>query len=213
MKKSERIALVIIAVSFILGVYLYPSLPDSIASHWNDRGEVDGYLGKFWGIFLLPIISVGALLLFMIFSRIDPKRENIEKFRKHFDKIIIFIFLFFFYIHVLSLLWNLGYKFEFIKLFIPGFAVLFFFVGEGVENAEQNWTMGIRTPWTLSSESVWKKTHKISGMLFKISSAIMLLGLLVSGYEFWFVIIPILFSAFFGVVYSFVIFRSEKTQL
>ncbi|HYA86765.1 MAG TPA: DUF1648 domain-containing protein, partial [Nitrospirota bacterium] len=80
MRRSELIAVGIVIISFVVGIYIYPQLPDTIASHWNAQGQVNGYISKFWGLFLFPIISVGLVLLFVAIPRIDPLKANIEKF-------------------------------------------------------------------------------------------------------------------------------------
>ena len=72
MRKSEIFAIGVILISFLLGIYLYPQLPERIASHWNTQGRVDGYMSKFWGLFLLPFILIPVFLLFVLIPRIDP---------------------------------------------------------------------------------------------------------------------------------------------
>jgi uncharacterized membrane protein len=64
MRKSELVIAGVILLSFAIGLYIYPQMPEEIASHWNARGEVDGYISKFWGLFLVPLICTGLLLLF-----------------------------------------------------------------------------------------------------------------------------------------------------
>jgi uncharacterized membrane protein len=92
---------------------------------------------------------------------------------------------------------------------VPAFSVLFYYAGVLTENAKQNWFIGIRTPWTLSSEAVWNKTHKLGGKLFKLAALIGLLGLLVPDYAIWMVIIPVLLVAAYTMVYSYVEFQKE----
>ena len=72
MNKGTAIGLVIVILSFIIGIYYNPMLPEDIPSHWNIEGEVDGYLPKFWGLFLMPIVSILLLGLFVAIPRIDP---------------------------------------------------------------------------------------------------------------------------------------------
>ena len=94
MKKSYTIIILIILISFILGFYFYPRMPEQMASHWNVKGQVDDYMSKFWGLFLMPIISIAVLLLFVLIPKIDPLKRNIEKFRKYFDAFIVLIVIF-----------------------------------------------------------------------------------------------------------------------
>ena len=210
LRRSEIVALTIAIASFVVGFFVYPELPEKVASHWNITGQVDGYISRFWGAFLMPFVTLGMFLVFLIIPKIDPRRANIEKFRKYFDWFIIALFIFLFYIYLITLLWNLGNHFNFIPFFLPALSALFYFVGIMTEKAEPNWTIGIRTPWTLSNETVWQKTHKIAGQLFKVSAFVSLFGLLAGEYAFWFVIGPVFLSAFYSIIYSYFAFQKEK---
>lgn len=203
MKKSSIIVLSILIISFLIGIYFYYQFPDKIVSHWDSQGQPNGYMSKFWGLFLMPLISVALFLLFMLLPKIDPLKNNIKKFRNYFDGFIIIIFIFLFYLYILTILWNLGLKFNMILFLIPAFAVLFYYAGILIEHAKRNWFIGIRTPWTLSSEKVWNKTHKLGAKLFKVSAIIILLGLIFQKYAIWFIIIPIIFSVIDTTVYSY----------
>ena len=212
MRKSRIIILLIILISFAVGIYLYPLFPDTMASHWNVQGQVDGYMSKFWGAFLMPFIVVGLFLLFIVIPKIDPLKENIEKFRKYYETFIVAIILFLFYLYILTLLWNLGVRFDMNRFLIPAFGILFYCAGILVENAKRNWFIGIRTPWTLSSEVVWEKTHKIGGKLFKIAGIIALLGIFIPQYTFFLVMIPVLSFSLYVIVYSYFEYQKEEKR-
>jgi len=203
LRKSEIISLLIIMISFIIGIYFYSLLPDKVASHWNAKGEVDGYMSKFGGLFLMPIISLVLLLLFIIIPKIDPLKHNIEKFRKYFDGFIVLMMLFLFYLYILTILWNIGVRFNFVHLLVPIFSIFFYYCGILIQKAQRNWFIGIRTPWTLSNEQVWNKTHKIGGILFKIAGIISLIGILLPEYALFFVICPVIIASLFPVIYSY----------
>ncbi len=210
MTKTYAIILGIIIVSFAIGAYFYPYLPERMASHWNIRGDVDDTMSRFWGAFLMPIISVGLLALFIVIPKIDPKRGNIERFRGSFNAFLIALFGFLFYLYVLTILWNIGYAFSLPRFLAPAFAVLWWVAGRLIGVAEQNWTIGIRTPWTMSSESVWKQTHVVGGRLFKIAAILSCVGIIFPAYALWFVMVPVLASALGAVVYSYVLYRRER---
>jgi uncharacterized membrane protein len=173
----KKIPLAVTVISFLTGFYLYPYLPDKIASHWGITGEVNGYMGKFWGIFLMPVISVVLLVLFIVIPKIDPLSKNIARFRKYFDRFIGFIFLFLFYIYLLTIFWNLGFRFNMSRMLAPAFSLLFYQIGILIGKAQRNWSIGVRTPWTLSSDDVWNKTHRLGSKGYKILAIIGLLGL------------------------------------
>lgn len=210
MKKSEVIILSVVVLSFILGVCLYSQMPDQMASHWNIRGQVDNHTSKFWGLFLMPLITLGIFFIFLIIPRIDPLKENIEKFRKYFNSFIVIIALFLFYLYVLTILWNLGVGFNINRFLPPAFAALLFYAGIMIGKSERNWFVGIRTPWTLSSENVWKKTHRIGEELFKISGVIALLGILFPDYAVYLVLAPVILSSIYAFVYSYFAYRKES---
>jgi len=203
MGKGEITIFWIILLSLTLSVYFYPQMPEKMASHWNTKGQVDGYMSKFWGLFLIPLILIGLALLFVAIPRIDPLKANIEKFRKYYDGFIIIFFIFMLLIHFQAILWNLGIKISPNVTFSAGIGILFFYVGILCENAKRNWFIGIRTPWTLSSERVWERTHKIGGKLFKIAGVIALFGVLFQSHAIFFVLIPVILVAAYTIIYSY----------
>jgi len=203
MRKNETIILGIILLSFAIGIYLYPQMPEKMASHWGIQGEVDAYMSRFWGLFLMPIVSIGLLALFVLILKIDPLKENIERFRKYFDGFMVLMIIFLFYIYLLTIFWNIGIRFNMGQFVIPVLGILFYYVGILVENAKRNWFIGIRTPWTLSSDVVWDKTHKIGGKLFKLAGVVALLGIVFPRHAIFFVIIPVISIAVYTLIYSY----------
>jgi len=209
MRKSEITILGIILLSFIIGIYFYPQMPEKMASHWNAQGRVDGYMSKFWGLFLIPFVLVGLTLLFLAIPKIDPLKANIEKFRKYYDGFIILFFIFMLSIHFQVILWNLGIKINPNAIFPVGIGILFFYISILCENAKRNWFVGIRTPWTLSNEKVWEKTHKIGGKLFKVAGVIAFVGIFFQSYALFFVLVPIISVAIYTIIYSYFEYQKE----
>ncbi len=209
MRKTEKIILGIIVLSFAIGIFLYPQMPDQMASHWDDRGQVDDYMSKFWGLFLLPFTSVFLCLLFVSIPKIDPLKVNIEKFRDYYDGFVAFMIIFLFYIYLLTVLWNVGIRFNMSRLLAPAMGVLFYYCGILIKNTKRNWFIGIRTPWTLSSEKVWDKTHQIGGKLFKIAGIIALSGAFFQKYALFLVLAPVISVSIYTIVYSYFEYQKE----
>jgi len=209
MRKTKIIISGIILLSFAIGIYFYPQMPEMVASHWNAQGEVNGYMSKFWGLFLMPIIPIGLLFLFILIPKIDPLKENIEKFRKYFDGFVVLMILFLFYIYLLTVLWNIGIRFDMSQLMMPALGILFYYSGILIENSKRNWFIGIRTPWTLGSEKVWDKTHQRGGKLFKIAGVVIFLSIFFLKYIVFFVIIPVISIVIYTVVYSYFEYQKE----
>ncbi len=209
MKNAVKISFALILIAFAIGIYLYPSMPEQMASHWNTKGEVDDYLPKFWGLFLMPIIALACLLLFAVLPRIDPLRNNILKFIKYYEWFIIIFTAFLFYVYLLTIGWHLDYRFDMGAMLAPAIGILFIYIGVMTENAKRNWFIGIRTPWTLSNENVWKKTHKLGGKMFKAAGVIALFGLVFPDYSVWLILVPVLSAALVSVVYSYFEYQKE----
>ncbi len=209
MKKSEIIVLGIILLSFIIGIYFYPQMPKKMALHWNFQGQANGYVPKFWGVFLIPLISMGLFLLFAVIPKMDPLKHNIEKFRKYYDGFVILIILFLFYVYILTIFWNLGIRFNLVQLLAPAFGVLFYYCGILTEKAKRNWFIGIRTPWTLSNEKVWEKTHKIGGRLFKATGVMAFIGIFFKNYALFFILVPVILVTVYTIIYSYVEYQKE----
>jgi uncharacterized membrane protein len=200
-----------IIAATLAGLLLWNRLPDSMASHWNVNDQVDGYMSRFWGVFLLPLITLGMLALFLVIPAIDPLKANIAQFRDAFNLFIVLMVAFMAYVYGLTLAWNLGYTgFKMSGAMLPALGLLFIFIGFMLRQAKRNFFIGIRTPWTLSSDRVWEETHRIGAVLFMVSGALAFIGGLFGGTTaFWLMFIPIMGSTLFLLVYSYVLYRRE----
>jgi len=201
--RSEKIALGMVLLSFLMAIYFYPKVPEKMISHWNAQGLPDGFAAKFIGIFAFPFISLFLLVLFRLLPKIDPLRENIEKFKHYYNEFVLVMVYFIFYLQVLSLLQNFGIAFNMVQFMLPAFGLVFYYVGVLVEHSKRNWFIGIRTPWTMSSDEVWAKTHKIGGKLYKFSALITILGFFFVNYAILFILAPILFTSIYIILYSY----------
>lgn len=201
------VSIILILLLFLIPVLLYSSLPSEIAIHWNTKSEADDFMAKPLGIFLIPIFTLAIFLLLIFLPRIDPLKHHYKKFQNYYDGFILVMTLFMFYLQVLIILWNLDYRFNMGTMMVPALAVLFFYIGYIMPNIKRNWFIGIRTPWTLSNDKVWEKTHALGGKLFIISGIIALAGILFEAYLMWFILIPVLLTAVWVIVYSYIIWR------
>ena len=199
----------IILLSFLISVWSLPKMPSKMVSHWNALGEADGYLPKHVALFLMPFILVGLALLFWLIPKIDPLKENIEKFRKYYDFFFLLLIIFLFYVYLLSVLYNLGWKINMSRCVPPAIGLFFYYLGILLSKAKRNWFIGIKTPWTLSSEKVWEHTHQRASKLFKISGILALVGIFFSHQAIYFVIVPVIFVSAYLVVFSYFDYQRE----
>ena len=203
MEKTKLASIAIILLMFGTSAYFYSSMPENMASHWNAEGQADSSLPKFWGLFMFPLISLVLYALFQIIPKIDPLKANITQFSKYYSRFVFVIFLFLIYIHLLVIAWSLNFEFNITQMIIPALGILFFFIGSVIGHAKRNWFIGIRTPWTLSNDKVWNKTHQLGEKLYKTAGVIALAGFIFPKYTLVLVIGPIILFSLFLFVYSY----------
>lgn len=210
-RTTTIVVLIMLAAATLAGLLLWNRLPEQMASHWNVNDQVNGYMSRFWGVFMLPLITLAMLVLFLVIPSIDPLKANIAQFRDAFNLFIVLIVAFMIYIYGLTLVWNLGYTgFKMSGAMLPAIGLLLIFAGFMMRQAKRNFFIGIRTPWTLSSDAVWKETHRVGAVLFMISGVLAFIGGLFGGTTaFWLMFVPLLGSTIFLLVYSYVLYQRE----
>lgn len=206
------LAVSLVLASVVLSVLAAPDLPAELVTHWNAAGEPDGRMDTTTGLLVIPVVTAGLLVLLAAIPRIDPLSENIASFRSVYDRFVVVLTLFMTGVHAGIIAFNLGYRFDFTLLVLAGVSGLYYAVGVLLEAAERNWFVGIRTPWTLSSETVWERTHDVGARLFKLSAIVGLLGLAAGPYAIYFVVVPALVTAVLSVGYSYYLYeRLDET--
>lgn len=206
-KASVILSFALIALAVAVGIVLYPQLPDPMPSHWDAAGEVDGYMSKFWGVFLMPLMTAGLTLLLVAVPSIDPLRANIEQFRRTYNVFIVGFVAFMLYVYGLTVAAGLGHTFDMGRALLPALGLLFVGVGRMVARAKRNYFIGIRTPWTLADEDVWNATHRLGAWTFTAAGILVITaGVLGAGVS-WAVLGALLLAALIPVVYSYLLWR------
>jgi uncharacterized membrane protein len=206
-KLTTILSLILISAALIAGALFWNQLPDPMPSHWNAAGEINGYMPKFWGIWLMPLMTLGITLLLALVPSIDPLKANIEKFRGFYNFFIIGFVIYMIYIYALTLAAALGIKFNMSYMMLPAMGLLFVALSFLIKNAKRNFFIGIRTPWTLSNDDVWDKTHALGAQSFRIGGLIAMISILFGERGFWLFMIAILLATFVPVVYSYILWR------
>lgn len=203
LRKSEILWVALALLSVTLAAAFYGSLPARLVTHWNARGEADGYMSKFWGLALFPLLSFGLVVLFWAVPRIDPWRKNFSGFLRYYDALVSLLLVFLLAVQIFVILWNLGWRFSPAPLLAIGVGCLLYYTGVLCTHARPNWFVGIRTPWTLASESVWDKTHRRGAPLLKAAGIVAMAGAVFPKAAVWLVLLPVLAVAVYTVVYSY----------
>ena len=172
-RKTLIIASIVTVLPALIGILCWDRLPDVMATHFGINNEADGFSSKAFAVFGLPAVLLAILWLVAFVTSQDPKRQNISP--KMFTLGLWIAPVVSLVIAATMYPVNLGYAVD-----IPFFAelllgLLFIVVGNYLPKARQNYTIGIRIPWTLANEENWNRTHRLAGYLWMICGVLMIL--------------------------------------
>jgi len=206
--KTECLPVFLLALTFIASFYFYLHFPERIVTHWNAAGQPNGYSSKAFAAFFFPFFNIGIYLLLFFVPYIDPKKSNYNKFKNIYHIIKSALVVFLTVLYMLVVLNGLGYKMP-INIAVPlSVAFLFIIIGVFLERIKPNWFIGIRTPWTLSSDIVWQKTHKFGSKVFILGGFLMLLAAVLPQWFSWFIGLFIL-MVLITIIYSYLLYRKH----
>jgi len=209
--RSRWFGLVVAALGAAVSVWLYSRLPETMATHWNLQGAPDGYSSRFWAVVAMPLVTLGLTGLFNVLPKVDPKRENYAKFLDTYWLIANAVLVFTLVAHALILANGLGYTVRVDRLLPIGIGLLLAFLGNYLTRVEPNWFIGIRTPWTLSSDAVWRRVHRTAGWLFAIGGLVIAAGAFAPRSAFMpLLTIIIVIAAGIPVVQSYILWKREQ---
>ncbi|KAA9331959.1 SdpI family protein [Adhaeribacter soli] len=213
--KTEFLIFLLLIVPFVYLAFTWNDYPDRVPIHFNHKGEADNYGPKSFGLLMLPVINIFLYLLLKYLPKIDPRKENYALFEGRYKAIRLLIHLFMVFIFVLLTVSMLkgASSLLFPKLVVAGVAVVFMILGNYFSAVRPNYFVGIRTPWTLSNDEVWKKTHRFAGKLWVGASLILLMLVLASEKAHpAIVVIYIGILVIVPVVYSYLLYRKFSRQ-
>ncbi len=216
MNKKFWISIVIIIVQLALALYLSSFIENDakVPSHWNIRGEIDGFTGKWTAILLFPGINILMFVIMLSLPFISVRyRKTPERF-SHMVPLITNIVIFFFaVIHIYTLLLGAELVSATGSFIFYALGLMFILLGNILPKMPSSFFIGIRTPWTLSSEYVWRKTHKVGGICFVLSGLLMIFipaiwGNNATAFTLMFILFIALMS--YSVLYSFILFKKKE---
>lgn len=211
--RSRWFGLVIGALAVAVSVWAYPRLPATVATHWSLRGTPDGFSSRGWAVAIGPLAIVAMTVLFNVLPKLDPRRENYLKFLNSYWLIANAVVVFMLVAHAMIIATGLGLSVQIDRLMPVGVGLLFIFLGNYLTRVEPNWFVGIRTPWTLSSDTVWRKTHRTGGGLMVIGGAVLALGaFLPHGAFLPLLVTTLVIVAGIPIVQSYVLWKRERHE-
>ena len=206
------IPLLIVAVAIIASAVVYPKLPATVPTHWDMLGRPNGWGSRLWGAWVIPIVMLLLWALMRVLPTIDPRGANYAKFGGAFEAIVISILLYMLGLHLIILRASLGYPVAMQRVLPIGVGILLVLIGNLLPRARPNWFIGIRTPWTLSSDRVWEKTHRVGGRAFVAGGLAIIIAALVMPQWAHYVLVSVVVVCSLGaVLYSYIAWRREQT--
>lgn len=206
---KEWVFWILTLIPFAVAFILYPHMPEQMPIHWNAYGVVDGYGSRLVGVFLLPLVNLVIYFFLLVIPRLDPKKQNYEKFQGTYRSLRYLLHTFFLFIFGLIMAASLGYAVDMGLWIFVSVCLLLIFIGNMMGRVRHNYFVGIRLPWTLASEEVWKKTHQfgskvmVAGALFALIGSFLTMG----GVRVVLLLIGILVPIVAASVYSYIVFR------
>ena len=199
----------VLATAF--SVWAYPRLPEVVTTHWNFKGEPNGTSSRLVAAGLLPLFLAVLPLIFRALPKIDPKGENYAKFTDAYWLIANSVILFLAGVHVVVLLNAMGAPVDINLVIGLGVGLLLMVMGNYLGKVQPNWFMGVRTPWTLASEFVWRKTNRTAGWLFVLAGLIVAVSAFIPSLPTVIVMgVVIALAALIPVVQSYVLWKREQ---
>lgn len=203
-KKALILTSIIILLPILVGIVLWDKLPDTMATHFGIDNEADGFSSKFVGIFGLPLILLAIHLFCAIVTSKDPRKQNISN--KIYTLCLWIAPCISIFVSTIIYQYNLGIKLNiglFASLFI---GLIFIIVGNYLPKMRQNYTIGIKLPWTLANEENWNKTHRLAGCLYIILGIFIIISALIDTFNsLILMLIAVLISIFIPGLYSFIL--------
>ncbi len=217
LKPALLTAIVVLILVTLVALWADRQLPPDtqLPIHWNVAGEPDRFAGKFPGLFMMPLVILGITVLLVFAPYIEPRQKHIRMSMKAYNIIIIGLVLVFAALHIVVITNALGKPLSIEKIVPALIGLLFIIIGNFMGKVRSNYMLGIKTPWTLSSEISWNKTHRLGGWLFVIMGFLIVLSSLLASGK---ITMIILLIGVFGVVigtftYSYVIWKRDPDKL
>jgi uncharacterized membrane protein len=172
-----KLPLVLIAVMFVAGAVVYPSLPATIPTHWGPSGAPDAWSQKsFLSVFGEPLMAVGLYALFVVIPYFDPKRANIIRSKRAYGLILDAVTALILAMFAAGLAAAFDRAFPVDRIAMGGVGLLFIVIGNLMTTVKRNFTMGVRFSWTVMDDVVWAKTNRLGGYMFMGAGALSLMG-------------------------------------
>jgi uncharacterized membrane protein len=216
LRSFYRIAAVLIAVQLVVAVWglARVGLTATVPIHWNAAGEPNGYGPAWLGFLVSPVISLGLVGLFALIPRIEPRRANLLRSSRAYLTVAVAALVLLTGVSIVTTLAALGYDVPISAVVGGGVGLLFIVLGNVLTTVRSNYMFGVRTPWTLTSDLAWDKTHRLMGRMWVIGGVLMFLASLLGSEALLLGVILLFVFGSLGVafVYSYQVWKTDPNK-
>lgn len=205
------LGLIFVFASVLFSSFVYNELPARVATHFDASGQPNGWSSRAVAAYLIPLVNLLFVGIANVIPKVLPRRENFVRFEDTYWFIMNVIIAFLCAMNVVVLGRALGWPVNITTFVLLGIGGMFMIMGNVMPRIRSNWIMGIRTPWTLDSDSVWRATHRVGGRTFVIGGLVtMIAAFLPARLQPVVAIVALVIAGFIPVVYSYFAWRREK---
>lgn len=204
-KRTMILSSIVILLPILIGVLLWEKLPDQVATHFSFDGTPNGWTGKGFTVFGIPLFLLVCQWFCAVATSMDPKRKNMSE--KLFKLILWVVPAAAVMVMIACYGYALGYETSHATLGMAFLGVLFIIIGNYLPKCRQNYTMGIKLPWTLHDEENWNHTHRMAGYLWILGGILMLINIFLKWD--WLIVVVIAAAVLVPTVYSYLYYRKH----
>ena len=203
--RSFLIPFAVCLLPFAIGAVFYGRMPEQMATHFDFNFQPDDYSSREFALFGIPAFMTAIFVLCVGMLEVDPKKRGMNDRLKTITRWIVPILSIIVQCIIIS--YALDNSLNLVR-FIPILVgVLILLIGNYLHKCRQNYTMGIKLPWTLNSEENWERTHRFGGKMYVIAGLCMILAAFFSGYVSTIIFALSLVACFIPAIYSFVLYK------
>lgn len=204
------VQIVLIIIQFAASFYFFPTLPESMPTHWNVYGNIDSYMPKQYAVWMFPLLGIVMLILFKIAPSFDPNKKKYQHFSSEWQILQTVFVAFFTYMQAITFYAAYNPSLIIMRPMFIGLGILFILLGNYLSKIRQNYFIGIKVPWTLASEDNWNKTHRFASWTFVLAGIVVLIEAIFIWQAAPIVFGSIMLGSFLPILYSYLLFKNKQ---
>ena len=200
----------ITALPVLIGLLLWDRLPEAVPTHFDINGVADGWSSKPFAVFGLPAIMVLVHLLCTVATLADPRKENIQE--KIFRLVLWICPVLSLFTCGMTYSYALGMEINTTRIVTVMMGILFIFIGNYLPKCKQNYTVGIKLPWTFADAENWERTHRLAGWVWVICGIVILFTPFLGFVGVVLMIASFAIMILVPIIYSFLHYRNHQGE-